>query len=107
MNEILLANFVQVNRDDLFTVKCSDRYIVVSASGEGVETVLMLAKLFDLIWQENGRKNPRRSIIFCLSSGSNNPCQEILSKLETYEVMAYIEIHPEAFQGLSQVKVQK
>ncbi|XP_034176779.1 aminopeptidase NAALADL1 [Osmia lignaria lignaria] len=75
-----------------------DRYVVLSASGEGVGIVLELAKTLNHIQGEH-RWKPRRSIIFCLFSGSSNPCSEILSTFMRNKVIAYVVIHHQALQG--------
>ncbi|OAD56834.1 hypothetical protein WN48_02359 [Eufriesea mexicana] len=75
-----------------------DRYVVLSASGEGVGVALELAKIFNQI-QEEYRWKPRRSLIFCLFSGSSNPCPEILSNFISHKVVAYIVVHHQALQG--------
>ncbi|XP_017793709.1 PREDICTED: transferrin receptor protein 1-like [Habropoda laboriosa] len=75
-----------------------DRYVVVSASGEGVGVALELAKIFNEIQGEYKWK-PRRSLIFCLFSGSLNPCPEILSSFMSHRIVAYIVVHHQALQG--------
>ncbi|XP_076166076.1 uncharacterized protein LOC143146014 isoform X2 [Ptiloglossa arizonensis] len=77
-----------------------DRYVVVSAGGEGVGIVLELAKIMNDIQRKHGWR-PRRSLIFCLILGSSDPCSEILSK-DTFvhsRVTAYIVVHHRALQG--------
>lgn len=83
----------------LLIVICLDRYVVLSASGEGVGIVLELAKILNRIQGEH-RWKPRRSIIFCLFSGYSNPCSEILSTFMRHKVIAYVVIHHQALQGL-------
>lgn len=73
--------------------------MVLSASGEGVGVALELAKIFNQI-QEEYRWKPRRSLIFCLFSGSLNPCPEILSSFMSHRIVAYIVVHHQALQGL-------
>ena len=88
-----------MNCNVLLTFKCSDRYVVLSASGEGVGVALELAKIFNQI-QGEYRWKPRRSIIFCLFSGSLNSCPEILSNLMPHKIVAYIVVHHQVLQGL-------
>ncbi|XP_033344887.1 transferrin receptor protein 1 [Bombus vosnesenskii] len=75
-----------------------DRYVVLSASGEGVGIALKLAKIFNQI-QEECTWKPRRSIIFCLFSASSNPCPEILSSFLPHKIVAYIVVDHQALQG--------
>ncbi|KOC61966.1 hypothetical protein WH47_05855 [Habropoda laboriosa] len=75
-----------------------EMYVVVSASGEGVGVALELAKIFNEIQGEYKWK-PRRSLIFCLFSGSLNPCPEILSSFMSHRIVAYIVVHHQALQG--------
>lgn len=75
-----------------------DRYVVLSASGEGVGIALELAKILNHIQGEH-RWKPRRSIVFCLFSGSSNPCSEIFSTFMHHKVVAYLVIHHQALQG--------
>ncbi|XP_017883064.1 N-acetylated-alpha-linked acidic dipeptidase 2-like isoform X6 [Ceratina calcarata] len=75
-----------------------DRYVVLSASGESVGIALELAKIFNQIQREN-RWKPRRSLVFCLFSGSSNPCIEKLSSFMPHRIVAYIVVHHQALQG--------
>ncbi|CAK9813352.1 hypothetical protein ANTQUA_LOCUS7592 [Anthophora quadrimaculata] len=77
-----------------------DRYVILSASGEGVGVALKLAKIFNQIQGEYKWK-PRRSLIFCLFSGSPNPCPEILSSLMSHRIVTYIVVQHQALQGKS------
>lgn len=76
----------------------SDRYIILSVSCEGVGVALELAKIFNQIQKEYKWK-PRRSLIFCLFSGSSNSCTEVLSNFMPHKIMAYIVVHHQALQG--------
>ncbi|KAK1117244.1 hypothetical protein K0M31_016800 [Melipona bicolor] len=76
----------------------SDRYVVLSTSGEGVGVAVELAKIFNQIQREY-RWKPRRSIIFCLFSGSLDSCPEILSNLMPHKIVAYIVVHHQVLQG--------
>ncbi|CAL7951082.1 unnamed protein product [Xylocopa violacea] len=75
-----------------------DRFVVLSASGEGVGIVLQLAKVFNKIQREY-TWNPRRSLVLCLFSGSSNPCTRILSSFMPHRIVAYIVVHHQALQG--------
>ncbi|XP_076637892.1 uncharacterized protein LOC143350019 isoform X3 [Colletes latitarsis] len=77
-----------------------DRYVVVSASGEGVCIVLELAKIMNDIQREHDWK-PRRSLIFCFIFGSSDSCSEILfqNAFVHSRIMAYVVVHHRVFQG--------
>lgn len=75
-----------------------DRFVVLSASGEGVGIVLQLAKVFNEIQREY-TWSPRRSLVFCLFSGPSNPCTGILSSFMPHRIVAYIVVHHQALQG--------
>ncbi|XP_026296713.1 uncharacterized protein LOC726107 isoform X5 [Apis mellifera] len=77
----------------------SDRYIILSVSCEGVGVALELAKIFNQIQKEYKWK-PRRSLIFCLFSGSSNSCTEVLSNFMPHKIMAYIVVHHQALQDI-------
>ncbi|XP_054011108.1 uncharacterized protein LOC128893856 [Hylaeus anthracinus] len=77
-----------------------DRYVVVSASGEGVGIALELAKKMSKIQREYGWR-PRRSLIFCLIMGSSDPCLEIVTRniFLRSRIMAYVIVHQRILQG--------
>ncbi|XP_076666177.1 uncharacterized protein LOC143367840 isoform X2 [Andrena cerasifolii] len=75
-----------------------DRYVVLSASGEGAGIVLKLAKALNDIKEQHGWM-PRRSLIFCLFAGASDPCSELLPSYMLHRIVAYIAIHHQASQG--------
>ncbi|XP_076637891.1 uncharacterized protein LOC143350019 isoform X2 [Colletes latitarsis] len=81
-----------------------DRYVVVSASGEGVCIVLELAKIMNDIQREHDWK-PRRSLIFCFIFGSSDSCSEILfqNAFVHSRIMAYVVVHHRVFQEAASI----
>ncbi|XP_076283396.1 aminopeptidase NAALADL1 isoform X2 [Lasioglossum baleicum] len=75
-----------------------DRYVVLSASDQGVGIALKLAKSFNDVQRQHGWK-PRRSIIFCLFFGPVDPCPETIFSFTKHRVLAYIVIHHQGLQG--------
>ncbi|XP_078035983.1 uncharacterized protein LOC144469490 isoform X2 [Augochlora pura] len=75
-----------------------DRFVVLSASERGVGVALKLAKIFNNVHRQHGWK-PRRSIIFCLFYGLEDPCPEALFRFTRHRVLAYIIIHHQGSQG--------
>ncbi|XP_076656683.1 uncharacterized protein LOC143361293 [Halictus rubicundus] len=75
-----------------------DRYVVLSASDQGVGVALKLAKIFNDVQWQHGWK-PRRSIIFCLFFGPADPCPETLFSSTKHRVLAYVVIHRQGLQG--------
>ncbi|XP_076384227.1 uncharacterized protein LOC117219067 [Megalopta genalis] len=75
-----------------------DRFVVLSASEQSVGVALKLAKIFNDVQRQHGWK-PRRSIIFCLFFGPEDPCPGTLFRFTRHRVLAYIVIHHQGSQG--------
>lgn len=69
-----------------------DRYIILSANGDGIAIALELARVLDRIHSAHDWR-PRRSLIFCVSLISLDVCPQTLPTFVRRKVVAYIAIH--------------
>lgn len=85
-----------LNESSEFVTK--HRYVVLSASNQGIGVALKLAETFNDVQRQHGWK-PRRSIIFCLFFGPVDPCPGSIFSFTKHRVLAYIVIHCQELQG--------
>ncbi|XP_066588387.1 uncharacterized protein [Prorops nasuta] len=67
----------------------SDRYVILSVSGNSISIALRLAKILNKIYS-NEEWSPRRTIIFCFNFGSADVCPNILPLHVRSKTVAYI-----------------
>ncbi|XP_046824541.1 uncharacterized protein LOC124426648 [Vespa crabro] len=99
-----LPIFHRVITNDSFVVATSlgsresDRFVILSASGNGIGIALELAKLLNQIRTEHNWKS-RRTLIFCLFLGSLDICPTMMSNFIRHKIVAYIALYDDNLQG--------
>ncbi|XP_011498724.1 PREDICTED: uncharacterized protein LOC105362890 [Ceratosolen solmsi marchali] len=81
-----------------------DRYVVLSASGEGFDVAITVAKTLDNIYRNKGWE-PKRSLIFCVFLGSTDFCNEKFLNHIKPKIVAYIAVHGNAARGSDEIVV--
>ncbi|KAJ8673492.1 hypothetical protein QAD02_004754 [Eretmocerus hayati] len=75
-----------------------DRYIVLSASGEGFDIAVKIARTLDYIHRHEGWE-PKRTLIFCVFFDSTDHCsKKFLDRIKP-KIVSYIAIHGNAATG--------
>ncbi|XP_015183458.1 PREDICTED: N-acetylated-alpha-linked acidic dipeptidase-like protein [Polistes dominula] len=75
-----------------------DRFVILSASGNGIDIALELAKVLNQLRVEHNWK-PRRTLIFCLFLGSLDICPTMMSNFIRHKIVAYIALYDDNLQG--------
>ncbi|XP_046596947.1 uncharacterized protein LOC107222163 [Neodiprion lecontei] len=76
----------------------SDRWVVLSVSGDGVILALELARVFEKL-RDAHNWNPRRRIVFCFSNEfGRDSCRDNLPKYAHHKIVAYLTVHGNAIQ---------
>lgn len=91
-HETYIAAFAKGSRE-------SDRYVVLSMSERIGGIALELARILTDVKTEYDWK-PRRSLVFCIFSGTRDSCSEILSPFIERKVVAYIAVHGSEWPSL-------
>lgn len=74
-----------------------DRFVILSASGNGIDIALELAKVLNEIRVEYNW-TPRRTLIFCLFLGSLDICPTMMSNFIRHKIVAYIALYDDNLQ---------
>ncbi|KAL2751722.1 N-acetylated-alpha-linked acidic dipeptidase-like protein [Vespula maculifrons] len=99
-----LPIFHRVIKNGSFVVATSpgsrepDRFVVLSASGNGIGIALELVKVLNQIRTEYNWKS-RRTLIFCLFLGSLDICPTMMSNFIRHKIVAYIALYDDNLQG--------
>ncbi|KAI4482699.1 hypothetical protein M0804_008552 [Polistes exclamans] len=99
-----LPIFHQIVTNDSFVLATSrgsrerDRFVILSASGNGIDIALELAKVLNQIRVEYNWKS-RRTLIFCLFFGSLDICPTMMSNFIRHKIVAYIALYDDNLQG--------
>lgn len=80
----------------------ADRYVIVSASGQGISIALEIMKLLNKIHQDHEWK-PRRTLIFCMFSGREDSCLMEFTPFLRRRIIAYIALHNHSLKYGDQV----
>ncbi|KAI4495564.1 hypothetical protein M0802_008576 [Mischocyttarus mexicanus] len=75
-----------------------DRFVILSASGSGIDIALELAKVLNQIRSEYNWE-PRRTLVFCLFLGSLDICPTMMSNFIRHKIFAYIALYNDNLQG--------
>ncbi|XP_016845443.1 uncharacterized protein LOC100679547 [Nasonia vitripennis] len=81
-----------------------DRYVVLSASGEGFDVAIKLAQILDNIYRTKGWE-PKRTLIFCVFYGSTDYCGKRFLNRVKPDIAAYIAVHGNAARGTEDIVV--
>ncbi|XP_032676918.1 uncharacterized protein LOC116846767 isoform X2 [Odontomachus brunneus] len=79
-----------------------DRYIILSANGDGIIITLEMVQVLDRIYSVHDWR-PRRSLIFCVSLLPLDVCPQTLPDFLRRKVVAYVAVHDYSLQAYGYV----